>query len=76
VVVPAGDATVLADGVESLLDDDEHRIALASAGARSVHKFDWDRSGELLETFLERYVADPEHYQQAPGEDRSRHYTL
>ena len=46
------------------------------AGARSVQKFDWGRSGELLETFLERYIADPEHYQQAPGEDRSKDYTL
>ena len=76
VVVPAGDATLLADGVERLLDDAEQRIGLASAGARSVHKFDWERSGELLEAFLECYVADPKHYQQSPGEDRSKDYTL
>ena len=75
-VVPAGNATLLADGVETLLRDEERRVALATAGARSVRKFDWERSGELLEAFIERYVADPEYYQQPPGEDRSAEFVL
>jgi glycosyltransferase involved in cell wall biosynthesis len=75
-VVPAGNATLLADGVETLLADDARRVALADAGARYVRKFDWDRSGELLEAFLERYIADPKAYQQEPGEDRSAEFTL
>lgn len=76
VVVPAGNATLLADGVEALLDDDDRRHALAAAGARSTQKFDWARSGELLEAFIKAYVADPESYQHEPGEDRSAEFTL
>jgi glycosyltransferase involved in cell wall biosynthesis len=76
IVVPAGNATVLADGVEALLDDDARRLALAAAGARSTQKFDWARSGELLEAFIVRYAADPESYQCEPGEDRSAEFAL
>jgi glycosyltransferase involved in cell wall biosynthesis len=75
-VVAAGDASSLGDRVESLLDDDEQRGALAAAGERYVRKFDWEHSGLLLETFLDRYLADPEHYQQSPGEDHSSDYAL
>jgi hypothetical protein len=38
--------------------------------------FDWNVSGEVLETFLERYVADPPSFQHPPGEDRSEEYAL
>ncbi len=75
-VVPAGDATLLADRVERLLTDESRRIALAKCGAESVYGFDWDRSGFLLEQFLERYVADPAAYQLPPGEDRSAEFKL
>ena len=76
VVVAPGDALGIADAVESLLLDDERRIALAAAGERHVRKFDWERTAELLEAFLERYLADPAHYQRPPGEDRSAEYVL
>ena len=75
-VVPAGDALGIADAVESLLLDDERRTALAAAGERHVRKFNWERTAELLEGFLERYLADPPRYQRPPGEDRSAEYVL
>lgn len=76
IVVPAGDVAGLADSVEALLDDVDRRSALATVGARSAFRFDWDCSGELLEAFLERYLADPEAFQRPPGEDRSEEYRL
>lgn len=75
-VVRAGDAVGLTDRVEVLLDDSARRRALAATGACYVKRFDWNRSGELLEAFLERYIADPEHFQQPPGENRSAEYSL
>ena len=41
-----------------------------------MRKFNWERTSELLEGFLERYLADPHRYQQPPGEDRSAEYVL
>jgi glycosyltransferase involved in cell wall biosynthesis len=76
VVVPPGDPIALADAVEALLDDDSRRGRLALAGAASVRKFDWDRSGELLESFVAGYAADPPAYQLPPGEDRSAEFRL
>lgn len=75
-VVPAGDAGRLTDAVESLLLDNERRTVLAAAGERSVRKFNWAQSGEMLEAFLERYLAEPAYFQRPPGEDRSREYAL
>jgi glycosyltransferase involved in cell wall biosynthesis len=75
-VVPGGDIACLTGAVEALLDDDDRRVALAAAGERSVRKFEWDRSAELLEQFLELYLADPASFQGPPGEDRSKEYTL
>ena len=75
-VVPAGDVAGLADSVEALLDDADRRGALAAAGARAAMRYDWECSAELLEAFLERYVADPEAFQQPLGEDRSEEYRL
>lgn len=75
-VVKAGDAIALADSAEALLQDDTQRDALAAAGERSVRKFQWPRSAELLEAFLERYIADPASFQRPPGEDRSKEYAL
>jgi len=54
-----GDVDALSEHVIALLDDDERRLVLATAGRRYVQRFDWERTGELLEAFLERYVADP-----------------
>jgi glycosyltransferase involved in cell wall biosynthesis len=75
-VVAAGDVSGLADCTEALLRDDDRRNALAAAGARYVRRFDWARSGELLEAFLERYLTDPASFQRLPGEDRSEEYVL
>jgi glycosyltransferase involved in cell wall biosynthesis len=75
-VVAAGDVAGLTAAAEDLLDNECEREALAAAGARYVRKFDWARSAELLEAFLERYLADPAHFQRPPGEDRSKEYAL
>jgi L-malate glycosyltransferase len=61
-VAPFGAVDALSRHVVELLEDDERRVALAGAGRDHVRRFDWDRSGELLEEFLERYVADPARY--------------
>jgi len=76
IVVPPEDPMALADAVESLLDDDERRAALAAAGERLVRTFRWERTSVLLEAFLERYIADPAFFQKPVGEDRSKEYVL
>jgi glycosyltransferase involved in cell wall biosynthesis len=75
-VVPPGDASAIAERVEELLADESRRCALAEAGTRLVRQFTWDRSGEQLEEFLERYIADPTSFQGPLGPDRSEEYQL
>ena len=58
-VAPFGDVEGLSDHVIALLEDDDRRIAVATRGRDHVARFDWGRTGELLEAFLERYIADP-----------------
>jgi L-malate glycosyltransferase len=55
-VCPPGDAKAMADHVLSLLRDDARRVQLARNGERFVTRFDWDRSAELLESFLNEYA--------------------
>jgi glycosyltransferase involved in cell wall biosynthesis len=59
------DIAAWVDHIETLLVDDEYRIRLAARGKEYVKRFDWDRSAELLEAFLEKYAADPARYQQS-----------
>ena len=61
-MVPTGDAAALADQVCALLADDDRRGRIAQAGRREVQRFDWNRTAEQLEAFLERYRADPVAY--------------
>lgn len=61
-VAPPSDAAAIATHVETLLADDALRIDLARRGAAFARGFQWDRSAELLEAFLERYRADPATY--------------
>jgi glycosyltransferase involved in cell wall biosynthesis len=61
-VAPYGDVEALADHVVALLEEDDRGVAIASAGREYVERFDWERSAELLEAFLERYLADPAAY--------------
>jgi glycosyltransferase involved in cell wall biosynthesis len=57
------DVTAMADSIERLLRDDELRLGLAKRGGEFVRRhFDWDRSAEMLESFLNDYAADPERY--------------
>jgi glycosyltransferase involved in cell wall biosynthesis len=57
-----GDVAALCEHVVTLLEHDERRVAMAIAGREHVRRFDWDRTADLLEGFLERYVADPAAY--------------
>jgi glycosyltransferase involved in cell wall biosynthesis len=59
-----GDVAGLSEHVIALLEDDDRRTAIASAGRDHVRRFDWKRTAELLEAFLESYVADPAAYGQ------------
>jgi len=58
-VADVGDARRLTDHVVALLRDDARQARIATAGQEFVQRFHWDRSAELLEEFLDRYVADP-----------------
>ena len=58
-VADVGDAERLTEHVTKLLRDDAMRVRIATAGQEFVQRFRWDRSAELLEEFLVRYVADP-----------------
>jgi glycosyltransferase involved in cell wall biosynthesis len=57
-----GDVAALSEHVIGLLEDDDRRVAVATAGRAYVRRFEWSRTAELLEGFLERYVADPAAY--------------
>lgn len=61
-VAPFEDPAALATHVIALLEDESRRISIATAGYDLVQRFDWERTGELLEAFLERYIADPAAY--------------
>jgi glycosyltransferase involved in cell wall biosynthesis len=61
-VGPYGDVAALSEDVIGLLEADDRRVAVATAGQAYVRRFDWARTGELLEEFLERYVANPAAY--------------
>lgn len=65
-VAPYGDLEALSEHVVGLLEDDHHRVAVATAGREYVQRFDWDYTGELLDAFLQRYLAEPAVYGQAP----------
>ena len=56
------DVGAMAQHIESLLDDDALRRRIALAGTELVAEFDWERTGELLESTLLDYVAHPERY--------------
>jgi len=61
-VAPCGDVDALSKHVLALLENDDRRVTIAAAGRKYVRRFDWDRTGQLLEAFLERYLADPAAY--------------
>lgn len=65
-VVPVGAIDEMAAAVAGLLDDDERRTRVAGAGSDLVRRFRWDRSAEVLEAHLERYVAEPDRFQRPP----------
>jgi glycosyltransferase involved in cell wall biosynthesis len=67
-VAPRGDVQTLADHIEALLLDDDHRLRLARTGLEFVKSYDWDASGRRLEAFLGAYEAKAERYRgTAPG---------
>jgi glycosyltransferase involved in cell wall biosynthesis len=56
------DRDTLLAHVQRLLDDDDDRGRIAAAGRSLAESFTWARAGYELETFLERYRADPVAY--------------
>ncbi len=61
-----GDRDALVADVLSLLRDEERRVAIARGGLEEVRRFRWDRSAELLEDFVRRYLRDPEAFGYRP----------
>jgi glycosyltransferase involved in cell wall biosynthesis len=61
-VVEPRDPGALADRIERLLVDDAERVRLATQGNEYVKRFDWDETSRVIESFLEKYAADPERY--------------
>lgn len=59
------DVETMADHIVALLTDDDLRLRLARRGLDLVRGFDWDRSSEMLASFLERYGHEPDRYRQA-----------
>jgi L-malate glycosyltransferase len=70
-VAPTRARDALTDHVFTLLSDDQHQARIASAGREHVQTFDWERTGEILEDFVESYVADPVSYGR-PAMETSR----
>jgi glycosyltransferase involved in cell wall biosynthesis len=52
----------LANHIVSLLLDDPRRMDLARNGQRFVARFDWNKSAELLELFLNEYASSAHRY--------------
>jgi glycosyltransferase involved in cell wall biosynthesis len=67
-VVPPSDAVGLAEGIVTLLEQTDRRVALADRGKDLVRRFDWDRGAQLLEAHLEQYLADPDRFRAEPVE--------
>ena len=65
-VSPSSDVDALVANMRSLLQDDPRRIEIATAGCEYVKQFTWDHSAGELESFLERYVADPAEFGSPP----------
>lgn len=58
VVVPAGDAAALAQGINELLTDDERRGALAIAGRERILKmFNWQTAADDMVTLYRKVIA-------------------
>jgi glycosyltransferase involved in cell wall biosynthesis len=56
-----GDPEALARNLCRLLGDDNLRVQLAELGRLSVQRLDWERSADLLESFLRRAMENENH---------------
>jgi glycosyltransferase involved in cell wall biosynthesis len=65
-VAPFGDSEALAAHAITLLEDESRCTAVATAGRDLAQRFTWERTGEMLEAFLERYTAEPAAYGYVP----------
>jgi L-malate glycosyltransferase len=61
-VAATGTAEEIAEQVLMLLQSDTRRVELAQRGAQYARRFSWERSGELLEEFLDAYVKEPQRF--------------
>jgi L-malate glycosyltransferase len=57
-----GDIAALADHVVRLLDHEDERVRLATAGTAFVQGYTWPSAAEKLEAFLLDYLAAPSRY--------------
>ena len=62
---PPGDPEALARNLCILLREDDRRIRLAEAGRRSVERFNWEHSADLLESFL-NHALPADSYKPSP----------
>ena len=57
-VVPAGDAAVLADRLTRLLLEPDYRAAIGTAGAETIRQLTWERVADRARTVLEDVVSE------------------
>jgi glycosyltransferase involved in cell wall biosynthesis len=70
-VSPPKEPEPLLSNLMRFLDNDPERITIAKAGNAHARTFTWERSGEVLEEFLERYLANPGDYGRPAGRARN-----
>jgi len=58
-VAQTADVDILEKYVYRLLIDEARRQDIANAGLKYVERFDWDRSGQILEEVLLTYLEGP-----------------
>jgi L-malate glycosyltransferase len=61
---PPKDSQTLAKNLCRVLDDDRLRIKLAEAGHRRLSEFTWEKSGQMMESFILTSLAANRAYQQ------------
>jgi starch synthase len=74
-VVPAGDAVVLAERLTRLLLEPDYRDGIGKAGAETIKRLSWESVAENARTILEDVVSEFSLQHRQPGARRSRSET-